>query len=325
MIRRVSYFALCTLLFALCLSAEAQQPKKTPRIGYLSMFTVAPNRIEPFKQGLRELGYIEGQNILIELRAAEGKLDRVPDLVAELVRLNPDVIVAASTGARVAHQLTKTIPIVALGTSDIVTTGMVASLAHPGGNVTGLSSVSPQLTGKRLELLKDTFPKISRVAYLYDLRATARPDVQLKELHAPAAALEVTIQPRGVRDPGEFAQAFSDMVRNRSEALLTATGGLNNVNRKRIVELAAKSRMPAMYAVSIFVDDGGLMSYGISLPAMYRRAAWYVDKILKGAKPADLPVEQPTKFELAVNLKTARALDLVIPPAVLMEADKVIK
>ena len=322
---RIALISVLVFLTLFLYLAEAQQPKKVPRIGYLSLMTGTPAesyRIGPFRQGLHELGYIEGQNIFIEFRTAEGNLDRVPDLVAELVRLNPDVIVAASRGARIAHQLTKTIPIVALGTSDIVTTGLVGSLARPGGNVTGLSAVSLELTGKRLELLRETLPKISRVAYLFDLSESSH---QLKELQGVAEGLRITLQPRGVRDPGEFSQAFSDMVRARSEALLTATGGLNNVNRKRIVDLAATSRMPAMYAVSIFVDIGGLMSYGISLPAMYRRAAWYVDKILKGAKPADLPVEQPTKFELVINLKTARALDLTIPPAVLTEADRVIK
>jgi len=323
----ITCLALCTLLLALCSSAEAQQPRKIARIGYLEGGTGAGGagtRIDAFRRGLRELGYIEGKNISIEVRAVEGKPDRVPELMAELVRLTPDVIVTAGRGAQVAVQLTKTIPIVALGTSDIVARGLVASLARPGANVTGLSAFAPELTAKRLELLKETFPRISRVAYVFDL-ADLSSEISLKELQSTAGALRVTVQPRGVREPDEFAQAFSDMVHERSEALLTATGGLNNVNRKRIVELAAKTRLPAMYAVSIFVDDGGLMSYGISLPAMYRRAAWYVDKILKGAKPADLPVEQPTKFELAVNLKTARALDLVIPPAVLMEADKVIK
>jgi putative ABC transport system substrate-binding protein len=322
----VTCFTLCALLVALCSLAEAQQPKRVPRVGYLSLMTpqYGRNRLGPFRQGLRELGYIEGQNIVIEFRDAEGKLERVSDLVAELVRLNPDVIVAASRGARVAHQLTKTIPIVALGTSDVVTTGLVESLARPGGNVTGLSAVSPQLNGKRLELLKDTFPKISRVAYLHD---AAEPShvVELKDLHVAAAALKVTLQPKGVRHPDEFAQAFAEIVRERSDALLTAPGGLNNVNRKNIVELAAKTRLPAMYPVSIYVDEGGLMSYAISLSAMYRRAAWYVDKILKGAKPADLPVEQPTKFELIINLKTAKQIGVTIPPGVLMEADKVIK
>jgi ABC-type uncharacterized transport system substrate-binding protein len=294
MAKTVSCLPLCAVLFALCLPVEAQQSRKIARVGYFEAGTSGAGgvgtRIDAFRRGLRELGYIEGQNIFIEVRAAEGKRDRVPELMAELVRLNPDVIVTAGGGASVAVQLTKTIPIVALGTGDIVARGLVASLARPGANVTGLSAFAPELTAKRLELLKETLPRISRVAYVFDV-ADPSSEISLKELQSTAGPLHVTVLPRGVRDPGEFAQAFSDMVRNRSEALLTATGGLNNVNRKRIVELAAKSRMPAMYAVSIFVDDGGLMSYGISLPAMYRRAAWYVDKILKGAKPADLPVE----------------------------------
>ena len=252
MSKSVTFLTLCALLFALCVSAEAQQSGKIARIGYLEQGTGAGStgsptiasrltRIDAFRQGLRELGYVEGQNIIIEVRAAEGKLDRVPELVAELVRLNPDVVVTAGRGAQVAVQLTKTIPIVALGTSDIVARGLVASLAHPGGNVTGLSSVSPQLIGKRLELLKDTFPKITRVAYLFDL---AGPSHELNELQLSAGPLRVTLQPRGVREPNEFAQAFSDIVRDRSEALLTATGGLNNGNRKVIVELAAKTRLP---------------------------------------------------------------------------------
>jgi putative ABC transport system substrate-binding protein len=323
--RKIILWLLLGLLPATVSLANAQQPKKVPRIGFLAAgIAKSSDREQAFRQGLRELGYIEGQNIVIESRGAEGKRDRIPELVAELVRPDPDVIVTAGWGARAAVQLTKTIPIVALGTGDIVAGGLVESLARPGGNVTGLSAFAPELTGKRLELLKETFPRISRVAYLFDV-ADPSSEISLKELQSTAGSLHVTLQRHGVREPKEFAQAFSDMVRHPSEALLTSTGGLNNINRKRILDLAATSRMPAMYPVSAFVEDGGLMSYGISLPAMYRRAAWYVDKILKGTKPADLPVEQPTKFELVINLKTARALDLVIPPAVLMEADKVIR
>jgi ABC-type uncharacterized transport system substrate-binding protein len=324
--KKIVVSLLLTVSLTTVSAGEAQQSGKIARIGYLEAGAAggAPNRFKPFQQGLRELGYIEGQNIVIESRGAEGKRERIPELVAELVRLDPDVIVTAGWGARAAVQLTKTIPIVALGTGDIVAGGLVASLARPGGNVTGLSAFAPELTGKRLELLKETFPKISRVAYLFDA-ADPSSEISLKALQSTAGQLRVTLQPRGVREPNEYAQAFSDMVRDRSEALLTSTGGLNNVNRKRILDLATTSRMPAMYPVSAFVEDGGLMSYGINLPAMYRRAAWYVDKILKGTKPADLPVEQPTKFEFVVNLKTAKALDLTIPAAVLMEADKVIR
>jgi putative ABC transport system substrate-binding protein len=283
-----------------------------------------PQRLGALRKGLRELGYIEGQNIIIEIRAAEGKLDRVPELIAELVDLKPDAIVTAGGGARAAVQLTKTIPIVALGTSDIVARGLVASLARPGGNVTGLSAFSPELTGKRLELLKETFPKISRVAYLFDVGDPSHVS-SLNELHAAAGTLGAIIQPRGVRHPDEFEQAFIDMGRERSEGLLTGAGGLNNTNRKRILNLAAKARMPAIYPVKEFVDDGGVMSYGISLAEMYRRSAYYVDRILKGAKPADLPVEQPKKFELVINLKTAKQIGLTIPPNVLARADKVIR
>jgi ABC-type uncharacterized transport system substrate-binding protein len=323
--KKIFCIVLVAMLFALCFPVQAQQPKKIARIGYLEQGTaISANRFKPFQQGLRELGYVEGQNIIIEVRAAEGKRDRLPELMTELVHLNPDVIVTAGRGAQVAVQLTKTIPIVALGTSDILSRGLVASLARPGGNITGLSAFAPELTGKRLELLKETFPKIFRVAYLFDV-ADPSNEISLKELQSTAGPLHVTLQLRRVREPNEFAQAFSDIVRDRSEALLTATGGLNNNNRKRIVELAAKTRLPAMYPVSVFVDDGGLMSYGISLPAMYRRAAWYVDKILKGAKPADLPVEQPMKFEFVVNLKAAKQIGLTIPPNVLVRADKVIR
>jgi putative ABC transport system substrate-binding protein len=318
--------------FATCGAVvQAQQPKKVPRIGYLEAgrSLSLPNatggeRVQAFRQGLRELGYIEGRNIVIEFRSAEGKRDRVPELIAELVRISPDIIVTAGRGANAAHQLTKTIPIVALGTSDIVARGLVASLARPGGNVTGLSAFSPELTGKRLELLKETFPRTSRVAYLFDLGDESNVS-SLKELQGAAGMLAVTLQPRGVRDPEEFGHAFSEMVRERSEGFLTASVGLYYVNRKRIVELAAKTRLPAVYPVREFVDDGGLMAYGISLPEMYRRAAWYVDKILKGAKPADLPVEQPTKFEFIINLKAARQIGLTIPPHVLARADRVIK
>jgi putative tryptophan/tyrosine transport system substrate-binding protein len=318
-------FALCALLHALCISAQAQQPKKLPRIGYLSLGTSqAPERLGTFRQGLREFGYVEGQNIILEIRTTEGRRDRVPDVMAELVNLKPDLIVTAGAGARAAVQLTKTIPIVALGTSDIVARGLVASLARPGGNVTGLSAFSPELTGKRLELLKETFPKISRVSYLFDLGDPSHV-TSLNELHGAAGALSATIQPRGVQHPDELEQAFLEMGRERSDGLLTATGGLTNTNRKRIVDLAAKIRIPAVYHVKEFVDDGGLMSYGISVAEMYRRSAYYVDRILKGAKPTDLPVEQPKKFEFVINLKTAKQIGLAIPPNVLARADKVIR
>ena len=322
--RKIPCFILVTLLFVLCPSAEAQQPKKLPKIGYLSLGTVTSTeeRIGAFRQGLRELGYVEGQNIIIEVRTAERKLDRVPNVVAELVNLKPDLIVTAGAGARAAVQLTKTIPIVALGTGDIVARGLVASLARPGGNVTGLSAFSPELTGKRLELLKETFPKTSRVTYLFDLGDPSHVS-SLNELHSAAAALSATIQPRGVRHPDELDQAFLDMGRERSDGLLTAPGGLTNTNRKRIVDLAAKIRIPAVYHVKEFVDDGGVMSYGISVAEMYRRSAYYVDRILKGTKPSDLPVEQPKKFEFVINLKAAKQIGLIIPPNVLARADRI--
>jgi len=316
---------LTTFLLTTVSNVEAQNLKKLPKIGYLSLASAAsPQRLGALRKGLRELGYIEGQNIIIEIRAAEAKLDRVPNLIAELISLKPDVIVTAGGGAQAAAQFTKTIPIVALGTSDIVARGLVASLASPGGNVTGLSAFSPELTGKRLELLKETFPKISRVAYLFDFGDPSHTST-LKELQSAAEVLGATIQPRGVRHPDEFGQAFLDMGRERSDGLLTAAGGLNNAHRKRIVDLVTKARIPAVYPLEEFVDGGGMMSYGISVPEMYRRAAVYVDKILKGAKPGDLPVEQPTKFEFIINLKAAKQIGLTIPPNVLARADRVIR
>jgi putative ABC transport system substrate-binding protein len=323
--KRIISVAVCALLFGLCSLVDAQQQKKLARIGYLSLTdATSPERLGSFRQGLRELGYIEGQNIIIEIRAAEGKLDRVPELVAELVDLKPDVIVTAGSGARATAQLTKTIPIVALGTSDIIARGLVASLAHPGGNVTGLSAFSPELTGKRLELLKETFPKTFRVAYLFDSGDPSNVS-SLNELQRAAIGLGITIQPRGVQHRDEFREAFLDIAKLRSEGLLTAAGGLNNTNTQTIVDFAAKARIPAVYHVKGFVERGGIMSYGISVAEMYRRSAHYVDKLLKGIRPAELPVEQPTKFELVVNLKTAKQIGLTIPPAVLARADKVIK
>jgi len=305
--------------------ADAQQPKKIPRLGRLSAgFPGGAARDEARKRGLRDFGYIEGKNIFIETRYAEGKRERYLTLATELVALKIDVLVAASGGAAAAKQVSNTLPIVVVGTTDPLATGLVESLARPGGNVTGLTSLAPELGGKRLELLKETLPKLSRVAFLYN-PADPSNVVELEQLRGPAAALGVTVRVVEARGPNEIEQAFSVIIRERPEGLSTAAGAVNNNNQRRIVDLAAKRRLPAIYHLSEFVDSGGLMSYGPNLGDMYRRAAYFVDRILKGAKPADLPVEQPTKFELVINFKTAKALGLTIPPLVLMRAEKVIK
>jgi putative ABC transport system substrate-binding protein len=313
------------VLVAVGVIAEAQQPKKVPRLGRLSAgFPSTAGRDEALKQGLRDLGYIEGKNIFIETRYAEGKRDRYLTLATELVRLKIDVLVAASGPAGAARQVSSTLPIVVVGTTDPLAAGLVESLARPGGNVTGLTSLAPELAGKRLELLKETVPKLSRVAFLYN-PADSSNVVELEQLRGPAAALGVTVRVVEARGPDEIEQAFSVIIRERPEGLSTASGGVNNNNQRRIVDLAAKSKLPAIYHLSEFVDSGGLMSYGPNLGDMYRRAAYFVDRILKGARPADLPVEQPTKFELLINFKTAKALGLTIPPVVLMRAERVIK
>jgi putative tryptophan/tyrosine transport system substrate-binding protein len=318
---------LSALLFALCLPADAQQPKKVPRIGYLSFQSSSSGRDldDPFRQGLNALGYVEGKNIIIEYRWAEGNFDRLPELAAELVRLKVDVIVARGTrSVRAAKQASSTIPIVVPIVADPVGDGLVASLAHPGGNVTGLTPMTPDLSGKRLELLKETFPKISHVAVLYDPNdgATA---LDWRETEIAAGGLGVTLQSLEVTDPNQFGAAFSAMTNGRTNAFIALTHSFLTVNMRRLVDVATKSRLPGMYGQSLFVEAGGLMSYGPSYSDLSRRAAIYVDKILKGAKPADLPVERPTKFELVINLKTAKQIGLTIPPNVLARADKVIR
>jgi putative ABC transport system substrate-binding protein len=311
--------------------AQAQQPKKIPRIGYLSSFDPATEsaRSDQIRLGLRELGYIEGQNIAIEYRYAQGKQDRLPELAAELVRLKVDIIVV-SAGAmpiRAAKNATKTIPIVMAGGGiDPVSAGLVESLARPGGNLTGVTNLSRELGGKRLELLKEAVPKVARVAVLYD-PAVLGSVLEVKEvLPVEARALGLTIQPWEIRGADGFEKVFSALNKERPGGLYVLGGGqLINANVKRIASLALKSRLPSMHGRREFVDAGGLMSYGADLADVYRRVAIYVDKILKGAKPADLPVEQPTKFELVINLKTAKQIGLTIPPNVLARADRVIK
>jgi ABC-type uncharacterized transport system substrate-binding protein len=313
-----------TLLTAIC-PADAQQPEKIPRIGILSpgSSAMASVRDDIFRQGLRELGYIEGKNVAVEARYAEGKQDRLHDFARELIKLKVDVIVTATTpGVLAAKKTTTTIPIVFAGAGDPVRAGLVSSLARPGGNVTGLSILNPELEGKRLELLKETFPKIVRVAYLWD---PGNPGTGLIEMQAAAPALGLKLQPLEVRSAKDFDGAFESISRDQVQAITVAAVPIISINQKRIVDFAAKHRLPSIYPYGEFIDSGGLMFYGISFADLYRRAATYVDKILKGAKPADLPVEQPIKFELVVNLKTAKQIGLTIPPNVLARADRVIR
>jgi putative ABC transport system substrate-binding protein len=309
-------------------AAEAQQAAKVPRIGLLMSNPAGnPHLLEAFRQGLRDLGYVEGRNLVIEYRSAEGKFERFPALAAELVALKVDVIVAANSRAVLpAKQATRTIPIVFTVAADPVTSGLVTSLARPGGNVTGLSGLIPELVGKCLEQLKQTVPGVTQVAVLWQPGAWGERTEKdmLKEAEVAARALGVRLQIVEARGPADFDRAFSDMTRARAGAL-TVLGSAMFINeRRRLVDLAAKNRLPAVYGVREYVDAGGLMSYGADNADVFRRAATYVDKILKGAKPADLPVEQPTKFELVINLKTAKALGLTIPPSVLARADEVI-
>jgi putative ABC transport system substrate-binding protein len=311
------------------LAAEAQQAAKTTRLGYLAPNLVAdPHLREAFRQGLRDLGYVEGRNLVIEYRDAEGKPERLPALAAELVALQVDLIVAAYTpGAMAAKQATGTLPIVFAAVRDPVQSGLVTSLARPGGMITGTSGRAPELVGKCLEQLKQTIPGVRRVAVLWQPGAFGERTAKdmLKEADVAARALGVRPQFVEARSPADIDRAFSDMTRARADALTVLTGAMFITERRRLVDLAAKNRLPAVYAWREFVDAGGLMAYGPSLADLYRRAATYVDKILKGAKPAELPVEQPTRFQLVINLKTAKALGLTIPPSLLQRADEVIQ
>ncbi len=318
------------MLLAVGVTAQAQQPKKVSRLGYLSSFEQATesDRAEGIRLALRELGYIEGQNITIEYRYAEGKIDRAPELAAELVRLKVDIILAAGgTGIiQAAKNATKTIPIVMTGGgSDPVEAGLVESLARPGGNVTGLTTLARELGGKRLELLKEAVPKLVRVAFLYD-PANRNDLLEAKELLPVAArALGLTLQRLEVRDADDLERVFAALSKERSDGLYVTGSPLMAANRKRIADFALKSRLPSMHASKQFVDAGGLMYYRADLAESYQRVAYYVDRILKGAKPAELPVDQPTKFEFVINLKTAKQIGLTIPQKVLGQADRVIK
>ena len=302
-------------------AAEAQE-RKVWRIGYLSLGLGIQSNEGAFRERLRELGYIDGQNIVMEWRFAKGKADLLPELAAELVLLKVDVIIAAATLAiQAAKQATKTIPIVFPRAGDPVAYGLVDSLARPGGNITGVSAVSLDLSGKRLELLKEALPRISRVAVLYDPKVS----LSLKEIPTVAQFLGVKIQALEVRTAADVEKAFSAMRKERSDSFITSPTPSINVHQKRILELTEKNRLPAMHSSKGWVEAGGLMSYGLDVFDSDRRAAILVDKILKGAKPADLPVEQPMKFEFVINLKTAKALNLTIPQSVLFRADKVIR
>ena len=328
--KKITRLALCTLLLALPFPARAQQAKKIPRIGYLSSGYTARNSagVEAIRLALRELGYINGQNIAMEYRYGEGKRDRVPELAAELVRIKVDIIVVAGGAGVVeaAKNATKTIPIVMAGQGiDPVEAGLVESLARPGGNVTGLTNLSGELGGKRLELLKEAIPKFARVAVLHDPSVPGSVREVKEILPAAARALKLTLQPWEVRDADDFDGVFAAMGKQRQNGLYATVGPLMRNNGKRIVAFALKSRLPSMYQSREDVEAGGLMSYGADLADSYKRVAYYVDRILKGAKPADLPVEQPTKFDFVINLKTAKQIGVTIAPEVLARANKLIR
>jgi putative ABC transport system substrate-binding protein len=328
-VKNVGRLTLCAVLLALCLPVWAQQPTKVRRIGYLAGNnpTTDFNRSEAIRLALRELGYVEGQNVAIEYRYAKGKQDRNPQLAAELVRLKVDVILVSAgvPSIRAAKDATKTIPIVMMGSSiDPVEAGFVESLARPRGNITGLSLFTTELGGKRLELLKEAVPKLARVAVLYD-RGNRNSVVQLDEVQTAARALGLAIRTWEVQVSDSFDTVFAMQKERHLDGLYVFGGPLMYANRKRIVGFALKSRLPAVYNDRTAIDAGGLMYYGEDVMDIYRRAAIYVDKILKGANPADLPVEQPTKFELVINLKAAKQIGLIIPPNVLARADRVIK
>jgi putative ABC transport system substrate-binding protein len=309
------------------LMAEGQQGGKIYRIAFLGTAFASGHAclVEALRGGLRDLGYVEGKNIVIECRGAEGKYDRLLDLATDLVRLKVDVLVTSGTAAtQAAMQATTTIPIVMVGTGDPLRSGLVASLARPGGNVTGLTQLGAEVAGKRLQILKDTVPNVSRVAFLWS-RANASHIPYLNDLQAAARGLRLTLQSVEVQELHEFESVFAGMMRERPDALIVTADATHQRRQAWIVDFAAKRRLPTMYQLKEYVEAGGLMSYGTSIADHYRRAATYVDKVLKGAKPADLPVEQPTKFELVINLKTAKALGLTIPQTILHQADQVIQ
>ncbi len=315
--------ALALTFLSAPLVADAQQPVKIHRIGVLGITHAPP--WEAFRQGLRDLGYVEGKNVAIEWRFNEGRVERLPPLAAELVDLKVDLIVAAASGVRAAKEATKAIPIVMVAVGDPVGIGIVASYARPGGNVTGLAfDVSQEEGGKRLELIREAAPKAARIAYVYDPRFFGM-GVDLKSTQAAARALGLQLQILELRPPGSFEDAFATMARRRTGAVVVRPDPIAYLHQKRIADLAAQHRIPAIYGFRESVEAGGLMSYGASLSDMFRRAAVYVDKILKGAKPADLPVEQPMRFEVVINMKTAKALGLTFPQSIILRTDQVIQ
>jgi ABC-type uncharacterized transport system substrate-binding protein len=324
--KKIFCLAFSLLLFALGNSAQAQQPGKIHRIGWLAAGT--PSGVGPltdaFREGLRQLGYVEGKTFVMDYRYAEGKLDRLPDLAAELVQLRVDVIVVANEQAiNAAKRASATIPIVMVGPADPVGAGLIASLARPGGNLTGLSLMLTELAGKRLELLKEAFPKLARVAVLRSSGPGGEQSV--KETEVAAQPLGIRVHSVQVQSPDDFGNAFSKITKGRAQGLLVLRSPLVRTHARRIIDFAQTRRLPTMYDDRLFVEAGGLMSYGTNTLDFYRHAATYVDKILKGTKPADLPVEQPKKFEFVINLKAAKQIGLTIPPNVLARADKVIK
>jgi ABC-type uncharacterized transport system substrate-binding protein len=323
----LSVITVATLLFAFCITASVQQPAKVPRIGFIagvSSSTISA-RTEAFRQGLRDLGFVEGKNIVIEWRYADERLERLNALAAELVRLKADIIVsAAPLVTRQLKEATRTIPIIMAFDDDPIGNGFVASLAHPGANVTGLSILSPEISGKQLEVLKETLPKLERVAVF---GKSSRPGnaQSLKELELAAATFRVKLLYVDVQSSVDIETAFIAAGKGRADAAVVFGNPVFNSQRKQVAALAIKKRLPVIYPQQEFVEEGGLMTYGANIKDLFRRAATYVDKILKGAKPADLPVEQPTKFELVINLKAAKQIGLTIPPNVLARADRVIK
>jgi putative ABC transport system substrate-binding protein len=323
--RRVFLAAAAGGLIAMPAAVRAQQADKIRRIGYLSLQSGLTPTTEAFLQGLRELGYVEGRNLIIEYRWAAGRQERLPELAAELVRLKVEIIVTAVTPAiEAAKRATSTIPIVMAAVADPVGSGLVVGLARPGGNVTGLTALSTDLAGKRLHLVRELVPKATRVMVLA-LRGTSATKLLLEEMRAAAQQLGVQLVGQEVKEAGDLPSAFAAMQRERAQALIVQASPLSGDNARRIAELAAQHRLPAMYEVRSSVEAGGLVSYGPSFSEMFRRAAFYVDRILKGAKPADLPIEQPTKFELVINMKAAKALGLTIPQTLLARADEVIQ
>jgi len=326
--RKITALGAGALVLAICTLAGAQQTGKVFRIGYLAGADLAANkaRVEALRKGLRDLGYVEGKNVAIEFRYAEVKFERLTAFAAELVGLKVDVIVTVGGDAtRAAKEATKTIPIVMAQESDPLGSGFIASLAHPGGNITGVSNLSPEVSGKRLELLKEIVPRLSRVAVFGTLTAVGGASLYMKETELAAGTFKVQLQYLDLQESKDIEGAFRAAKTAHADAALMFGGNVLNSHRTQIVELAAANKLPATYNAPEFVDAGGLMTYGASIPHLHYRAATYVDKILKGAKPADLPVEQPTKFELLINLKAAKQIGLTIPQSVLLKADKVIK